>query len=133
MRRLAARTRHAEWILRRVPRTPRTPTSSATTEPAKVEPGSAAHGLRQRRLNRLDPLCEDVPEEKKENARCAGVQKRPHTVGCAAQTAERQAQENGEAGDRAEREDLAHRHRGSLPLPVRYSPRGRSSFGRPNG
>ena len=96
-----------------------------------MEPGRATLGLRERRRHRLDPFCENVPEEKKENARCPGVEERPHAVRCAAQTAERQPQEYREAGDRAKRQDLAHRHRAFRPLPVRYSPRGGSSFGRP--
>ena len=80
-------------------------------EPGEVRPVPRAAGrFRQRGLDRLDPFREHVPEQEEEYAGRAGIEERPYSWRGAADPAHGQTEEDGETGDRAERQNLARAH-----------------------
>ena len=81
-------------------------------------------GGRKRGLYRLDCGRKHVPEEEEQDPRRGGAQEGLETDGRVAQTADGQAEEDGEPGERAKQQDLVRGHEERLPFC--------SLLGRPN-
>ena len=64
----------------------------------------------ERALDRVDRLLEDVPEEEQQDPGRRRAQKRLEPLRDIVDAAHRQADEDGQAGNGAEREDLGGRH-----------------------
>ena len=99
--RCACAPREPEVVVHKAHQSDRQRHRKDSREPAEVEPRSATLRLRERRLDRLDTLCEDVPKKEKEDAGRARVQERSHPSRCAAHASEGKSEEHGEPRDRA--------------------------------
>ena len=118
IRRARWRFIHASYQTR-LSRPAEKPTVSSSGEPG--EPSAVA--VLERRLDRLDRRGEDVPEQEEQDPGRGRGEERLHRRRHAPHPGHRQAEEDRQAGDRAEEEDLgcAHLLRAFLPAVVRVT------------
>src|SRR2546427_7572957 len=131
--RRAGAPREPEVVVHEAHQTDRQRHRKDKREPTEMQPCAAALRSLERYLDRLDALGENVPEKEEEDSRRPGIQQRAHPGRRVTHAPERESEENGEAGDRAERQDLAHRHRGFVHSRCDTRRGERSPLGRPNG
>src|SRR4029453_11644665 len=86
--------------------------SEEEREPGELRPGTAVrHSTLERLLDRSHAVDEDVPEEEDQDPRSERAQCGAEASAGRLHAAERQAEENGESGDRTEGGDLGRAHR----------------------